>query len=436
MNSNLSKIRENAAGIDVGSEEIFIGFDDGQVVSFGTFTCEFNAAISLLKEKNVATIAMESTGVYGVILFEMLKEVGFEVFLVNPAHLKYVPGRKTDVQDCQWIQQLHSFGLLSSSFIPDESIKALGSYTRLRETYIKDAARAVQHMQKALTLMNIRLTEVISQIHGASGMRMIKAILGGQRDPKALLELCDKRIRDNKADRVLAALEGRYRKQHLYALAEAVETYEFYQAKLRRCDVQIGKELAWLADQQPVPESFGEAKPIRHNKPKIDRLHEHVVQATGGINVCELPGLTDYSALRLIGEIGVDLSGFPTENHFTSWLKLASGKKHSGKMKKSHKFKNAPDAAIIFKQAGQTLLESKNHALGAFGRRIKARRGPGIAVKAVARKLAILYYRAMTMGMKFVEQGAEAYEKQYKERQIKNLEKQAKRLGFQLSKAS
>lgn len=428
----LTQIRENTAGIDIGSEHIFIGLDDDSVHQFGTFTCEFRAAIELLKTHHVQNIAMESTGVYGVILHEMLQQAGFEVWLVNPAHIRYVPGRKTDVSDCQWLQQLHSYGLLANSFLPDPAIKALRAYLRLRERYISESAKAVLHMQKALTLMNIRLHQVLSQIHGASGMRVLKAILDGETDPYKLIELCDKRIQDNKYDQVIASLEGHYRPEYLYELSDAIACYEFYQQKLSECDRRIDGELTRLAEQQPVPGEYGKAKPIRHHKPAIDQLHQKVVRATAGVNVNELPGLTDYSALRLIGEIGVDLSPFPSEGHFTSWLKLAPGKKQSGKYIRKHKYKTAPRAAEIFKQAAQSLLESKNHALGAFGRRIRARRGPGIAIKAVARKLATLYYRAMTQGMAFVEQGVESYEKQYQERRLHNLHKQARRLGFTL----
>lgn len=432
MNNNMQKIRCNVAGIDIGSDQIFIGFADGSVEQFGTFTCDFASAIARMQQAGIESVAIEATGVYGVILHEMIEEAGIEVYLVNPVHIKKVPGRKTDVLDCQWIQQLHSYGLLTSSFIVDEQVRPLRSYLRLRHRYIEEAARAVNRMQKVLTLMNIRLTEVLSQVHGASGMRMIKAILDGWRDPKQLLELCDKRIQNNKAERVIAALEGHYRQEYLFELQHSVDEYEFYQHKIGECDRLIDTELEKLAEAQPVPESFGASKPIRHNSPKVANLHEKVVRANGGVNLCELPGLTDYSALRLISELGIDLSAFPSEKHFVSWLKLAPGKKNSGKKNKNHKFNSSPNATLIFKQAAQSLIESKSHALGAFGRRIKARRGPGIAVKAVARKLAELYYRAMTYGLEYVEQGVEEYERQFKQRKIKNLERQAKQLGYQL----
>jgi transposase len=205
---------------------------------------------------------------------------------------------------------------------------------------------------------------------------VLKAILDGETDPYKLIELCDKRIQDNKYVQVVASLEGHYRPEYLYELGDAIACYEFYQRKLTACDQQIDQELIRLAEKQPVPCEYGKAKPIRHHKPAIAGLHQKVVRIMGGVNANDLPGITDYSALRLIGEIGLDLSLFPREGHFTSWLKLAPGKKQSGKYIRKHKYKTAPRAAEIFKQAAQSLLESKNHALGAFGRRIRARRGP------------------------------------------------------------
>lgn len=428
----LKQIRKHAAGIDVGAETIFIGLPDGRVYNFGTFTCEFMAAAHLLKAEKIEDIAIESTGVYGVMLHEILQQQGFNVCLVNPSHAKSMPGRKTDVQDCQWLQQLHSYGLLNNSFVLDESIKPLRDYLRLREQYIRDKARTVQHMQKALTLMNVRVHQVISQIAGVSGMRMLKAIIEGERDPERLLALCDERIQNNKKEQVLAGLEGYYQPQHIYALADAVENYEYYEKKICACDCQIEQVLQELTADKPQLKPLSKAKPIRHNKPRIDELHQKMAQLTGQGALTQLPGFTDYTVLRLVGELGTDLSKFKTEQYFTSWLRLAPGKRNSGKTRRTYRYKNAPPAAIIFKQVAQSLIQSKNHSLGAFGRKIRARRGPGIAVKAVARKLAELYYRAMTKGMVYVEQGVQAYEQKYKEKRINHLMKQASSMGFEL----
>jgi len=432
LNMGLKQLRRHAAGIDVGAESIYIGLPDGRVHRFGTFTSEFLAAARLLKDQAVEDIAIESTGVYGVMLYEILHEQGFRVCLVNPSHAKSVPGRKTDVQDCQWLQQLHSYGLLNHSFIVDEPIKPLRDYLRLREQYIKDKARTVQHMQKALTLMNVRIHQVISQINGASGMRMLKAIIDGKRDPEQLLALCHERIQSTKREQVLAGLQGYYQPQHVYALADAVESYEFYEKKIRDCDRQIEHVLQELTQHKPMPKHLSKAKPIRHNKPHIDVLQHKMAQLTGQGTLTQLPGFTDYTVLRLVGELGTDLSKFATEQHFTSWLRLAPGKKNSGKTKRTYRYKNAPPAAVIFKQLAQSVMESKHIGLGAFGRKIRARRGPGVAIKALARKLAELYYRAMTKGMMYVEQGIQAYEQRYKDKRINYLIKQASSMGFEL----
>lgn len=432
----LKQIRTNCCGIDIGASAIFVAFDDDTVVEFGTFTDDFEEAIAQLRRRNVHSVAMESTGVYGVILFEMLQKAGFEVFLVNPARLKYVPGRKTDVLDCQWLQQLHSYGLLSASFVPDEQIKPIRTLLRMREMYIEESSRAVQRMQKALICMNIRLSEVISQIHGTSGMRIIQAILQGERDPQKLVALCEERIRRTKSEQVIKSLKGAYTKEHLFALSEAVSCREFYQGRIAVCDAQIDEELSRIGSDNDTPQNPGAAKKrIRHNVPEIPNLHSKILKATNGKSVEELPGLTDYSALRLIGEIGIGVDAFPTEGHFTSWLKLVPGKKQSGKMNNSYRFKKSPPASLIFRQAAVTIIESKNIALGAFGKRLKAKKGPGIATKAVARKLAEMYYRTMKFGFEYVEKGVQAYQAQFEQRKIKYLTKQAAHFGFQLSPA-
>jgi transposase len=219
-------------------------------------------AVNFLKQQGINTVAMESTGVYGVVLFEMLETAGIEVFLVNPSHIKRVPGRKTDVQDCQWIQQLHSYGLLCQSFIPSEDIRRLRAYVRLREIYIEDAAAYVQRMQKALTLMNIRLHQEIAQIQGASGMRIIKAILEGEREPHKLLLLCEERIIKNKAEDVLASLQGNYKAEHLFALQQVVECYEFFRQKITICDRQLNEHLKKMTVSKNTPAKINKVNPF------------------------------------------------------------------------------------------------------------------------------------------------------------------------------
>jgi len=239
----MQKIRDNAAGIDIGAQKIFIGIEGQEVRNFSTFTADFRLAITYLLSHKITTIAMEATGVYWVILYDMLLEAGFDVWLVDGRATRQVPGRKTDVKDCQWIAQLHSYGLLSRCFIPDAHIQELRTYQRLREDHIRSASMHINHMQKALTLMNIRLKEVLNQIHGASGLAMIRAILAGERNAKKLLALCHTSIKKKKADQVLKALEGHYKESGLFELRQAYESYEFYQARIGECDERIEQVL-------------------------------------------------------------------------------------------------------------------------------------------------------------------------------------------------
>jgi transposase len=428
--AQFSQIKANAAGIDLGSRVVFIALSDGTVKSFETFTAGLLSAVNFLKQNKVETAAMESTGVYGVVLFDMIEEAGIEIFLVNPAHLKYVPGRKTDVQDCQWIQQLHSYGLLKPSFVPQASIKILRSYLRIREQHVKDGASCIQRMQKALTMMNLMLHNVISRLNSVSGMRVLKAILEGQRDPETLLSLCDKSIIKNKRDQVLAALQGNHKDEHLFALKQALDCYEFYQVKMAECDQKIDEQMAAINKDKTEPEQLGKAKKIRNNQPQIEDYHKKMVTVMDGKDLTILPGITDYNLLQLIGEIGTDLTKWPTEKHFTSWLGLSPGKNSSGKLIKQSKKKAKPKAGGVFREAARSILQSKKIALGHFARRIRAKKGSYIAIKATARKLAELYYRTATKGTEYVEQGIEKYEQKIQETQMRILMKKAYELNM------
>ncbi len=427
----LDQINQNAAAFDVGSEKVFLAMPDSKVFSFLTFTADLKRAVELLLENGIQMVAMESTGVYGIVLYEMLVEAGIDVCLVNPSHVKMVPGRKTDVQDCQWLQQLHSYGLLRSSFIPDAAIKELRSYVRLREGYIEEQSSWIHRIQKALTLMNIRLHQVISQIHGASGMKVIKAILNGERDAEKLLQLCDQRIKKNKSEEVLKSLNGNYKEEHLFALQQAVDCYEFIQSKIAECDARIDGQLQKLNQGKEPITDIKPAKKIRHHKPEIENYHEKIVTLVGK-DITVLPAITDYNLLMVISETGTDLTKWPKEGNFTSWLGLSPGKNDSGKKKKKAKKKSSPRAGLIFREAAQSLLQSKNIALGDFARRIRAKKGPYIAIMATARKLAELFYRAMTKGLEYVEIGIEAYKKQIEMQQLKSLIKRAESLNMKI----
>ena len=422
----LKEIHPHAAGIDIGSEKVFIGIEEKPVKSFNTFTESFCEAVQYLKEHGIQTVAMEATGVYWVVLYEMLEENGIEVYVVNPSQLRYVPGRKSDVQDCQWLQQLHSVGLLNKSFIPTETIRQLRSYVRLREDHIQMSATHVLHMQKALTLMNIRLHQVISQIQGISGLRIIEAILKGEHDPQKLVLLCDKQIQKKKSGDVIASLKGNYKKEHLFALGQAYDCWKFYQDKITECDQQIDNLLQQTNQEKKIPANIGKGKAIRHHKPHIEDFRTKMMTLTEGKDPTVLPGITDYTIMQIIAEVGLDLSRWPTERHFTSWLGLAPKRNKTGKTIRNIK------AGQIFRETAQSLLKSKNIALGAFGRRLRSRKGPMIAVKAMARKLAAMFHRYMTKGIEYVEKGIEQYELQYQRTMMKLIQKKAKEFNLQL----
>lgn len=430
--SILSKIYPNSAGIDIGSERVYVSVENESVRNFRTFTSSYKELSAYLKGCSISHVAMEATGVYWITLYDILEADGFELTLVNPADSKNLPGRKTDVQDCQWIQQLFSYGLLRKSFVPEDIVRKLRVYTRMREDKLQMASSHVQHMQKALIQMNIRLPEVLSQTHGASGMAMIKAILEGERNPEKLLSYCTSSLIKNKGKDILLALEGNYKEEYLFELQQACDGYMFYINQVSRCDIETGKVLQDYNNSSDKDYKDGHpVKPIRHNKPKINQLHE-LLLGIHGANPTTLPGLTDYSLMRLTAELGNNIKQWPSIKNFISWLGLAPGKHQSGKMNKRSKKKPATRAGQIFKQAAQSILLSKQPGLGAFARRLKAKKGSGIAIKATARKIAELYYRMFDKGMDYVEQGIKKYEERLKQQQLIFLQKKANELNFQL----
>jgi transposase len=327
----LEKIKPNAAGIDIGSEKIFVAIEGQEVKSFSTFTSTLHQAVAYLQDQKVTSVAMEATGVYWIVLYDLLEAASMEVFLVNPMETRNVPGRKTDVQDCQWIQQLHSYGLLRRSFVSDHAIRELRVYVRLREDHISMAAAHVQHMQKALTMMNIRLHEVISQIQGSSGLKIIESILSGERDAEKLALLCNRQILKNKKMDVIESLKGNFKSEHLFGLQQALNGWKHYHHNIEECDQRMESLLKSMTRDRPPVYNLSKAKPIRHHRPNIKNLHEKLNQLLEGKDPTILPGLTDYSVTQLIAEVGTDLTRWPTEKHFTSWTGLAPGKNSSGK---------------------------------------------------------------------------------------------------------
>ena len=429
-------IRENAAGIDIGAKKVFVYVEGQEVKSFYTFTEDLEQARDYLLKFKTRTVAMEATGVYWNILYELLEEAGIDVWLVDGRQTKQVPGRKTDVKDCQWIQQLHSYGLLNRCFVAEADVKELRSYQRLREDHIRSASMHVNHMQKALTEMNIRLKEVLNQIHGVSGLAMIEAILRGERNKETLLKLCHSSVIKNKKEEILKSLNGRYTQSGLFALQQAYDGYNFYQRQILQCDQKIdeiikkmGKEDKTDKNQKPKKAR----KAIRHNKPNIEDLGKYLINIFGGKDATVLSGITDYTWLQLLSETGYDLSRWATEKHFTSWVGLSPGQHWSGKMKKNKKKAGRPKAGQIFREIAQSIITSKYIALGAFGRKLRARKGPSIAIKAMARKLAVLYWRIMVKGLDYVENGIQKYEDQLLAQRQKTLIRLAKELNAQVS---
>lgn len=429
----MEKIRSNSAGIDIGAKKVFVYVEGQEVKSFFTFTEDFEILCKYLVSLQVASVAMEATGVYWAILHEMLEESGIEVWLVDGRQTKQVPGRKTDVKDCQWIQELHSYGLLNRSFVAKDVIQQLRVYQRLREDHIQSASMHINHMQKSLILMNIRLKEVLSQIHGVSGMKIITAILNGERNAEVLLQMCDRKIIQNKREEVLKSLNGRYTDSGLFSLKQAYDAYYFYQELINQCDKEIEKIIQKMGQRSLDKNLKGKRKRIRHNRPNVKNLGANLIKIFDGKDATVIAGITDYSWMQLLSEVGSDLSRWPTAKHFTSWCGLAPGQHWSGKMRRNKKKKGHPRAGQIFRKTAQSLMESKKIALGSFGRRIRAKKGPAIAIKALARKLAEYYYRVMNQGIEFVEHGIHEYERKLIEQKYKTIHRLASELNLQVS---
>lgn len=424
-------IHEKAAGIDVGAENIFVSTDGTEVVSFNTFTSDYYQCAEYLQQKGITHAAMEATGVYWVALYGILESCGIKVCLVNPRETKQVKGRKTDVKDCQWIQKLFSSGILRESFIPEAKYMEVRQLVRERLDIIEMGSTYVNKMQKCLELMNIKLKTVISQVHGTSGIKMIKAIIAGNRNKEYLLSLCDKRIVEKKGEAVVKALEGNYSDTYLFMLEQNMNMWEKHQQQIGLIDERINQMLQQMCKEKQPVEVKRKPKPIRHHAPKIKELHGMLVRLYG-VNLSSISGFNDYTLLRLLGETGVDMNRFPTEKNFTSWCGLSPRHHKSGKMNKRVKGTSCNKAGQLFKEVAQGLLNSKYIAIGCFMRKLRARKDSGIAIKAGARKLAAAYYYALTKGIDYVEQGIKKYESQIKQREKASLYRLAKKHNLQV----
>jgi transposase len=421
-----------AAFVDVGSEQMHVSIAGGSPEVFGTVTSELHRLRDWLQERGVKSVAMEATGVYWLPLYGVLEAAGLEVVMVNGKHTRNLPGRKTDMKDCQWGATLHAHGLLRAGFVPPAQIRRLQDYLRLRSDHLASAAASVQHQQKALERMNVKLHDVISSLVGASGQKVIEAILLGERDPDRLLALCDVQIQRKKAERVKESLRGTWAEEHLFALRQAVENWQHFQRQMAACDRQIEVVLRQINGPLEPPARPGPtppaAKRLGVNAPQIDGLHGLLVKMCGGKDLTVLPAHTDYSLLQLLGEVGTDLQRWSTEKHFTAWLGVAPGSHQSGKRKGSVGRKRNR-AGRMFCVMARSLVRSKHIALGGYYRRMAARRGGLVANIALARKLAEWFWRVMVKGVNYVEQGLAQYEAQVLETKRRALQRLAKQLG-------
>ena len=427
----------HAAGIDIGSRShwVCVGFTTEAasclIREFPAHTAGLKAIAAFLREHQVTTVAMESTGIYWIPLYELLQAEGFEVLLVDPSYSHQLRGRpKTDRRDCQWIYRLHSVGLLAAAFRPDEKTCQLRAYLRQRANLIRQASRHVQHMQKALEQMNLKLTEVLSDITGVTGRTIIRAILRGTRAPEKLAKYRDKQCKASEAE-IAQALTGTYREEHLFELKLAYEAWQFTLGQVEKVDAQIALQLGRMKCDRALPPLKPKARPKRRvNSPGFDvRTALYYVV---GLDLTEIEGISELTALTLISEIGPGVSRFATVKKFCSWLGLCPNwKKTGGRVKSSRTRRGVNRAAQALRLAAQSLHHSQG-ALGGFLRRMKGRLGTQAAVTATAHKLARIVYLALKHGMTYVRQSQEEYEAQMKEKQIKALRRKARQLGLEI----
>lgn len=427
----------HAAGIDIGDTMQCVAVSDGngghEVKTTSGFTCDLRAIVNYLLAKRITTAAMESTGVYWLPLYLMLEEAGIDVFLVNAKHVKNVTGRKKDDTDAIWIQKLHSCGLLQKSFQPDNEMRTLRDYTRQRRNLITMNSDAVRRMQKALELMNIKIHTVIADILGKTGMRMVEAILAGERNPEKLAELCDTRIKAPK-EVIIKSLEGIWKEEYIFMLQQAVDHYEFHMLQIANCDEMIKKQLLKQVAIINDGDISGIENPIKKKskaKPRKNELNFDVLPYLSiltKVDLSRIPGLGDSTILELISEIGTNMSKWKSEKHFAAWLNLAPNSKISGgKILSSKRMKKKNKAGQILKQSASTISNSKD-PLGDFYRKKRSMLGGKGAVTATAHKLARIIYTMLLKQVEFNPEIIEGNQKKYTEDKIRRLEKQIARL--------
>jgi transposase len=452
----LEQINLGAAGIDVGGSQNYVAVpahsvEAGQstVRAFGVFTMELDATVAWLKECGITTVAMEATGIYWMALYDKLEAAGMEVVLVEPYSVKQVPGRKSDVLDCQWLQQLHTYGLLRGSFRPDEPFRRLRALSRQRLELVQAAASCQQHMQKALVPMNLQLHLVVSDMVGETGLRIIEAILEGERDPEALARLRDRRCKKSTVAQMTAALQGHYTEEGLFVLRQSLEAWRFYQKQLEQCDEQMQRVLAQMptakpaslpVPPKPVPAAVEAANPKKKKQPAggnntlnldLAQLGEQL-QRICGVNLAAVCGLNLLSVLMLIAEIGVDMSRWPNAKAFCSWLGLCPGLKISGGRVLSRRTRKVVNRASVILRIAVLAIGRTDTWMGRFYRRKKAHLGAPKAITATARKLACVVYHLLKYQEDYVPLDVVVYELKAAEARRRRVRREAAELGFEL----
>lgn len=430
----LRVVHPDAAGIDIGSQKHYVAVPsdrDGEPVRcFGCLTPELQSLARWLVACGIKTVALEATGVYWIPPMQVLEEYGLEVYLVDARQAKNLPGRKTDVKDCQWLQQLHTYGLLTRAFRPADSICVLRSYWRHRKDLVEMASMQIQLMHKSLEQMNLQLHKVLSDVTGVTGWKILQAILAGERDPVVLAQMKHPLVQSSQ-DTIAQALTGDWRAEHLFTLRQAVELYEVYQQKIEACDQEIEKYMQSLgarAEAKDLEARKGGTR--RKNQVHFD-LRGQLYELTG-TDLTSIEGIDAMTAQTVVSESGIDMSRFATEKHYSSWLGLCPNHQITGgkvRRRRTRRVRNR--AAQALRVAAQSLHRSKT-ALGAYFRRMRSRLGPAKAITATAHKLAILIYRMLKYGMNYVDVGQEAYEQQYRERTLQMLKRRVKQMGYAL----
>ena len=438
---SLEVVHPDAAGIDIGNESHYLAVppsrDSQPVRRFGCTTGELKTMANWLKQCGIRTVAMQSTGVYWIAVYDILEQEGLEVYLVNARDTKNLPGRKSDVQESQWLMKLHTYGLLRNSFRPSQEIRTMRTYWRQRNDLVQSASRHILRMQKALTQMNIQLANVLSDVSGVTGQAIIKAILAGERDPHKLAAFRDPRVKASE-EQIAQYLEGNWQPDQLFVVKQEQDGYEFCQQQMAECDRQLNQYLKQREDRShgaslPEEKRKGRLKKKRGNKPKFD-LREGLFRLTG-TDLTRIDSIDVMTATTIVSETGHDMSKWETENHFVSWLRLCPDNRISGeKIIGKGRLRTNNRATTALRMAASTLRKSNTY-LGAQFRRLRTKLGAPCAIKAMAAKLARLVYRMLRYGMKYVDQGAAVYELQHRQVQIKHLKWKAAKLGYQIVQA-